>query len=481
MCAEDTYWRKACRQFGLPDHLIQEHLLYKKCCASPVTLFLAARRQRGYICGSNGVFSRLERKELEYPQEGPSKTLSIGRGYRFEVYNTPSSDDPLVLLGRINGRAIEKISNLSPEIDYFEWINILPHHQCIVRVKPTGEPGARGMQWLKHAITHESPPQPLSVPFPADYDYDSPRLTVEKYSACSQCSLMVRGAMRKLMPRETNFKSTWLLTFVAVDNTGKLVYVHSKNKDPHDLSNRYQMTLAPCSNRYSPDNICGSHNIFLLLGQTVRIHHVETTCTPQLEFDVTPLAIVSYETQGNFNSSPKMFVSSDGRLLGICERADRIGSRVYRYGELPPTYTLHVWMVTSSSCAKVSEATIIRDYNIPFFLEYILCSMGHIYSIVGFQSVVDGVRTVSVVVVSTYSGETVWEYVRPVKTIECGSYTRWAEVELAVTREEWLSNIHTVSPPLVPFITFVDCCDQWHMAVDGLSFQPPMNGDIVKV
>ena len=427
------------------------------------------------------MFSRLERKESEYPQGGPGKTLSIGRGYIFEVYYTPSSDDSLVLLGRINGRAIEKICNLSPEIDYFEWINILPHHQCIVRVKPTVERGLQDMQWRKHAITHESPPQPVSVPFPADYDYYSPRLTFPKYSACSQCSLMVRAAMRILMPHDphgTKCKSTWILTFIAVDHTGELVCVHSKNKDPHDLFYGYWMTLTPCSNGHSTDNICGSHNIFLLLGQTVRIHHVETTCTPQLEFNVTPLAHVSYETQGIY-ITPKMFVSSDGKLLGICQRN-------WRGVGIPTTYTLHVWRVTSSSCAKVSEATIIRGL-LPSLLEDMLCSLGHTYSIVGFHSYVDGVRTVTVVVVSTYSGETVWEYVKPVKMIWFGSYEQWGEVELeflAVTKDEWLSNIHTVSPPLVPFITFVNRsrhCDQWNLAVDGLSFQPPMNGDTVNV
>ena len=73
--SRDTYWKKACVQFGLPEDLIEEHILHKKCCASPVALFVAARRQRLYISQSSGVFARLERDgEYSVPNRKPSKT-----------------------------------------------------------------------------------------------------------------------------------------------------------------------------------------------------------------------------------------------------------------------------------------------------------------------------------------------------------------------------------------------------------------------
>ena len=61
MGSQESYWKKVCVQFGLPEDLIEEHIQRKRCCASPVALFLAARRQRLYISRSSGVFSRLER------------------------------------------------------------------------------------------------------------------------------------------------------------------------------------------------------------------------------------------------------------------------------------------------------------------------------------------------------------------------------------------------------------------------------------
>ena len=55
--SQDGYWKKACVQFGLPEDLIEEHIQHKKCCASPVALFLAARGQRLYISGSSGMIA----------------------------------------------------------------------------------------------------------------------------------------------------------------------------------------------------------------------------------------------------------------------------------------------------------------------------------------------------------------------------------------------------------------------------------------
>ena len=98
-------------QFGLPEDLIEEHIQHKKCCASPVALFLAARRQRFYISESGGMFARLEREAevctspapvvkkrggevRESPTVSstseklwttPCKTLSMGNRYILEV------------------------------------------------------------------------------------------------------------------------------------------------------------------------------------------------------------------------------------------------------------------------------------------------------------------------------------------------------------------------------------------------------------
>ena len=71
--SRDAYWKKACVQFGLPGHLIEEHIQHKKCCASPVALFLAARKQRLYISESSGVCARfswfLEIAEVHFPAQ----------------------------------------------------------------------------------------------------------------------------------------------------------------------------------------------------------------------------------------------------------------------------------------------------------------------------------------------------------------------------------------------------------------------------
>ena len=68
--------------------LIEEHVLCK-CCTSPVTLFLAARKQRLCISQSSGVFSRLERKD-EYPDNvaiAIAKTESDTIALKFRILN----------------------------------------------------------------------------------------------------------------------------------------------------------------------------------------------------------------------------------------------------------------------------------------------------------------------------------------------------------------------------------------------------------
>ena len=73
--SQESYWKKVCVQFGLPEDLIEEHIQRKRCCASPVALFLAARRQRLYISRSSGVFSRLKRDgEYSIAKREPSNT-----------------------------------------------------------------------------------------------------------------------------------------------------------------------------------------------------------------------------------------------------------------------------------------------------------------------------------------------------------------------------------------------------------------------
>ena len=46
---------------------------------------------------------------------------------------------------------------------------------------------------------------------------------------------------------------------------------------------------------------------------------------------------------------------------------------------------------------------------------------------------------------------------------------------LTVTKEEWLSNVHTVSHPFIPFMAFTNFAEavQGNLAIDGLSFFRP--------
>ena len=91
-----------------------------------------------------------------------------------------------------------------------------------------------------------------------------------------------------------------------------------------------------------------------------------------------------------------------------------------------------------------------------------LYALGHTYFIVALQSPLNNLKythenAIKIVVLSTYTGETVWEYTKQIKNVT--SYTigynttllaaPQPEVEcLAVIKEQWLSDIQTVSSSL---------------------------------
>ena len=152
-------------------------------------------------------------------------------------------------------------------------------------------------------------------------------------------------------------------------------------------------------------------------------------------------------------------ISLDRKLFGVLQGT---------YNGSPPT-TLHLWSLTSSGCTKVGETEINQSRPV-------LYAVGHTYSIFGTYCR----EMVSITVVSTIRGETVWKCNTSVDDIKVympgfGYSSMHSTLEvLTVTKEEWLSNVHTVSPPFVPFMAFTNLAEavQGNLAIDGLSFRP---------
>ena len=287
-----------------------------------------------------------------------------------------------------------------------------------------------------------------------------------------------------------------MISFTAFDSTGELTNVHTENIQVGlcvSSIHPYKVALLPCStvggvsatvsNKQvaslscpsgCSDGICSSHNLIWQAGENVGIHQVKTLIgTPLLGFVFTPVKQIRFcefsgtgEDAKNQDMIGEFVVSSDGELLGVLEET----KERYRF----PVYynraaTLHVWNLASSGFTKVSELEINR--NRPT-----LYALGHVYSIVGFHSH----DTVDVAVISTHTGASLWKYVKPMKYIEdCTSGYCFVNMQpeikfLAVISKEWLSNVHTVCPPHMPFMVFTNFGDvtQGNLAVDGLSFRP---------
>ena len=502
--SQDGYWKKACVQFGLPEDLIEEHIQHKKCCASPVALFLAARRQRLYISGSSGMFARLEREAEECPSaappakkkrrqywQAPCRTMYVGNGYVVEVvyakerpvpggwghsgYFPPHEEVAQTLLGRFNDRKIEKVCEISSASFNGRWFCVSPHHQCIVTVSRSHSTidgsQRKPTKCLKQSITVKeslhTTSQPLLLPFPAGYDPSVPSYSEDMYSACSRCSMMVIAitvrplvAMRLVDPSPPS-TSLWHFNFIAFDQVGELALVHTEKVDFHVPHYPYKIALVPCPSSCLTTNICGSHNLILQAEQHVGIYQVETVTIPCLALKFKPLHFYEFEGENNkqFGFAPgTITVSSDEKLLGILCHPNT-------------SAVLHLWSLTSFNCTKVG--TVETDHN-----GSTLRALGHTYSIIH-SSGHDFIHDTTVCVIATHTGETVWKFTKQVRSIiyhtpgYCMTRSQHEIEFLAVIKEDWLSNIHTVSPPLISFIVFSNFAEavQGNLVIDGLSFQ----------
>ena len=511
--SQDGFWKKACVEFGLSEDLIEDQIQHKKCCASPVALFLAARRQRLYVSGSSGVFARLEREASECPgtapaakkrksqkkYQAPCRTLYVGNGYIVEIvyakehlipggwnhsgYFAPRREVTQVLLERFNGAKIEKVCDISPDFSNGRWFHVSAHHQCIVTVSRsciTVDGSQRDTKCSKQSFTPapkslHATSQPLSLPFPAGYDPSVLTYSEDMYSACSLCSIMVvaitvRPSATRLVDPSVPSTSIWHFNFITFDQAGELALVHTEKVNFHVPCYLYTVALLSCPNSCLTSNICSSHKLIVQVDRNIGIYQVETILTPCLSLHFNPLYFFEFEGESDDQqvgwhlNTGTMMVSLDGKLLGIL-----------RHPNTSPI--LHLWSLTSFSCTKVGEVGIYQRLTHP-----VLHALGHTYSIIHSLShdVPEESTAVNISVITTHTGETVWKCTKLARNIThhtpgyCVARCQ-PEIEfLAVVSDDWLSNIHTVSSPLMPFIAFSNFAEavKGNVAIDGLSFQP---------
>lgn len=333
-------------------------------------------------------------------------------------------------------------------------------------------------QWLKFPLAEKSTQsQPLLLPSPFhQFDYSTPE-PVEVCSGCLACSLMVTAASTppifamELGDPSSHCNGMWDLRFIALDSSGELIHIQTDKVSLRASIQPYKVALIPISSGGQPRNVCGSHHLILQAGQSLGIYQLETVPSPNLQLDLTLitqstffefkpgdglkfcLSLISRDILGEF------VISLDRKLHGVLQGT---------YNGSPPT-TLHLWSLTSSGCTKVGEVEINQSHPV-------LYAVRHTYSILGTYYR----EMVSITVVSTIRGETVWKCNTSVDDIKVympgfGYSSMHSTLEvLTVTKEEWLSNVHTVSPPFVPFMAITNFAEavQGNLAIDGLSFRP---------
>ena len=347
-------------------------------------------------------------------------------------------------------------------------------------MKPPARSQTNGTQWSKWSIAQKSPhamPRPLvlSVPFPAGYipyyPYRALSYPVDVYSACSCCSMMVMAITTKpITARERGDTRnppslTWSFSFIAFDPAGKLAHVYTENINFKASHHPHKVALASSPNSLLTNNICSSHNLIFQTERNIGIYRLETAISPKgcLAFNFNSLDSFEFE-EGNdqemgwHSNIGEITVSSDGTLLGSFQHVNKQA-------------ILHLWSLAQSGCTKVGEVKTNQEYPV-------LRALGHTHSIIQLLNYSD--TTVSVAIIATHTGETVWKCTKKVNSVAdrrpgyCMVYSRPEINYLAVVREDWLSNIHITCPPLTPFIAFRHYAEaiKGNLAIDGLSFQP---------
>ena len=269
---------------------------------------------------------------------------------------------------------------------------------------------------------------------------------------------------------------TWDLSFITFNSAGQLVCVHKETIDhPSSYYYPYKTALLSCLSSCS-NNICSSHTLIFQVGGNIGIYQLEAIGSSYIALDFHPTC--SFELKRDDDEQLDHFA-----IGGFFRWKTSWNTSACQHTTYPPhlghdVIWLHEsWLdedefeLSSKTKSELSDPVL-----------------GHTYSIIALQSPLNNIAhsrdsAINIVVISTHTGETVWEYTKQIRNVS--SYTigkntaligvPQREVEcLAVVKKQWLSDIHTVSSPTEPFMIFTNFAEirYGRRTIDDLCFNP---------
>ena len=470
----NSYWRKALKEIGIPGYVITKHT--QKGCCTHLQLFLTVKKQRESFAKYAGKYFRLQRPESYYHGDSelpssdseestdpddfykllplPSHTFDAGNQYVVEVtyqleggpifisrFTTPDfkQHSKAVFVGKLNGTSVKKVCELPVKHEFFGWAQIPLHGKWVVLTDA-------GITWFKCPLSIEPTAQETSVVESFSVIREN-TFSDTSFASCSKCPLIVQ-ATGGAIPN-----TYWEINIIKIQedsNRVEKITLPLNQSDRAIVTQHAALISFPDDACMTPSGFCHSHRLLLQYGETVTVYKLvmQSGDDPTKSELITELQACGAQD----DTKEKNFcISADQELLGIAQKL-----------------TLHVWnLVTySKQCTVPIDVQFSGNPATPTVF-----ALGHVYSIIGYDS--------DFAVISTHTGEILWRYSNFMKEVSCQfspfspmSVIQPEGVFLRTVREDWLSDIHVTCPPLEPFMLFnnVGEAAQGKLAIDGVAF-----------
>ena len=435
----EPYWRRACLEFGLPDHVVGR--LRPRYATSKALLF-AARQHRQSICATRPQCFSLSQEgypyDTHYACQYTNGDMILGTVYR-------DFRPKEIIVERVCYRSVVRVRTLFPQFastaeNRIIWGYLSQEYLLCVT--------ASGI-WSAYDSSINSP----LFRWKSDSMYDSDI----RIGCCEKCLIVCTAKLFSFR----NEESYWDLKVFKVGRDFS-THVPSVMKFKIFTGNREitlrqascgkkRIWLLPSSKHTDTDGFCRSHTLLIQWAHTVAAHaltskaktcilsrHPRTLLTIPCRREHIELAIVR-----NHGLNTEFCLSADSKLLGMIFQSH-----------------LHVWDVSTSE--KLCCAEIILDQYSHEQLR--LIALGHIYSIVGLEF------KNAVLVVATQTGKVVLKYAGFAR--KHGRMVPPYIEFLSAVSEDWLNDISCPCSTARPTVVY---WNKTNRCIEGVAFGQPYN------
>lgn len=462
-------WLRQCLEYGLPDYLIQDE--------DPVSLFLAARRQRHYIAGCKYKIIPDPNSDLEVASCTHSRqVVYAGNGVVVNVMFSPRKSCEEA--SNVPGRGEGSINNLGgtsftpynelKQLYQFEYLLIEHYNMAtggreelarvaledkwrfpvisdavaasdkswvVLRIKETWVETA----WYK-IMTRTSNPMLLHLP-----DFSSVHHPSNPYtsSCCSKCSTVA------LVKHKLSMRPPWecSIDILHISNQEHDQQIKSHtipilNYDKLRLSSDIHANVAfrPfVFSQHSRGDLCTSHKLVLWRtnDHVITVHNCsEEGISKEPEATFIPVPQGKTLELSTAWGHAKVKISADFQLLGFL---------ISRH--------LHLWSLKTNEKLR----TVYYE-GIPGLRSWIF-ALGHVYSLFG--TFYEGGE---LVVVSTQTNKVVWKCESFLVQVSDSSVTPM--MYSSILHEDWMNDVHKLCPVNIPYLIYMS---SHHLSAVGTS------------